>query len=223
MTLARGQVADAGADPRLNMLQACRKALGRETHTLTDRPEILWQQLYNRLQWEEEPVPGLLEPELHRRSAPGAAPWLRTRTRLRESEALRLTLGDHADPSHGLGIPNIFWEAVCAISPDSQFVVTAKEYGTCKIWDAATGRERATLTGHTKTVNACAISPDCSFVVTASDDDTCRMWDAATGEDRMSLTGHTDAVHAVVFAPDGRLLVSVGEDSTVRLWGVLPP
>jgi WD domain, G-beta repeat len=65
--------------------------------------------------------------------------------------------------------------------------VTASGDATCKIWDAATGRERATLTGHTNGVTACVISPDSAFVVTASQDDTCKIWDAATGKERASL------------------------------------
>ena len=95
MATAQGQVANGGADQRLDALRACRQALRREAHVLEKRPELLWQQLFNRLQWEEDPVPGLLGPQRDRRSELGAAPWLRTRTRLRESEALRLTLTGH--------------------------------------------------------------------------------------------------------------------------------
>jgi WD40 repeat protein len=121
-------------------------------------------------------MPGLLEPQLRRRSVTGAAPWLRLRTRLRESDALRLTLTGHTYPVEA-----------CAISPDSRFIVTASGDDTCKIWDAATGKERATLTGHTREVGACAISPDSTFIVTTSNDGTCRFWDADTGKQRASL------------------------------------
>jgi hypothetical protein len=57
-------------------------------HVLRRNPELLWQQFYNRLQWEDEPVRAILDPEFERRSAPGASPWLRTRTPVRESETL---------------------------------------------------------------------------------------------------------------------------------------
>ena len=36
------------------ILHAFSRALGREVHVLTGHPELLWQQLYNRLQWEGE-------------------------------------------------------------------------------------------------------------------------------------------------------------------------
>ena len=35
-------------------LQAFSRALTREAHVLTQQPDILWQQLYNRLQWEAD-------------------------------------------------------------------------------------------------------------------------------------------------------------------------
>ena len=63
---------------------------------------------------------------------------------------------------------------------------------TLKIWDAATGAERATLTGHTSDVTACAVSPDGTWIVSASTDDTLKIWDAATGAERATLTGHTE-------------------------------
>jgi WD40 repeat protein len=141
MTVQTTPSSEKGA--RRTTLATFARAQRRETHVLQNRPDLLWQQLYNLLQWEEDPVPRLLEPQLHWRSARGAAPWLRTRTRPRESEALRLTLAGHTGEVNA-----------CAISPDCSFVVTASWDDTCKIWDAATGKERATLAGHTSTVIA---------------------------------------------------------------------
>jgi len=51
------------------------------------------------------------------------------------------------------------WVDAVAISSDSNLVVTASSDQTCKIWDAATGRERATLAGCTETVNASTTQP----------------------------------------------------------------
>ena len=43
------------------VLEAFRKTIGQELHNLGDWPEILWQQMFNRLQWmygseEESPI-----------------------------------------------------------------------------------------------------------------------------------------------------------------------
>jgi hypothetical protein len=42
------------------------RALGRETHVLTRQPELLWQQLHNRLQWEGKEAKQSLASELAR-------------------------------------------------------------------------------------------------------------------------------------------------------------
>ena len=47
---------DLTADAQGGSLGAFSKALNRETHVLSQHPNLLWQQLYNRLQWEVEGV-----------------------------------------------------------------------------------------------------------------------------------------------------------------------
>src|SRR5687768_16831835 len=71
------------------------RALSREVHVLAGRPDLLWPQLYNRLQWGEEHVRAILAPQLRRRSTVGAASWLRLRAPYRESGALLRTLEGH--------------------------------------------------------------------------------------------------------------------------------
>src|SRR5450759_3372378 len=82
-------------DDRLVVAEVIARALRREAHVLAERPEILWQQMYNRLQWEGKEVEVRLAPERARRSRPQAALWMRLATRSRESEALVRTLTGH--------------------------------------------------------------------------------------------------------------------------------
>ena len=89
---------------------------------------------------------------------------------------------------------------------------------TLKIWDAATGTERATLSGHTDLVYGCAVSPDGAWIVSASWDRTLRVWDVATGAQRGSLIGHTDPVVACAVSPDGAWIVSASWDRTLKIW-----
>jgi WD40 repeat protein len=90
-----------------------------------------------------------------------------------------------------------------------------------RIWDAATGQERAVLEGHTDRVNAVAVAPDGSWLASGSSDHTVRIWDAATGRERAVLEGHTDKVNAVAVAPDGSWLATVSwDDRTVQIWQV---
>jgi uncharacterized protein involved in exopolysaccharide biosynthesis len=54
-------------------LEAFARALRQEARNLLERPGLLWQQLYNRLQWEAEPLRETLDEELSRRRAAAAA------------------------------------------------------------------------------------------------------------------------------------------------------
>ena len=83
------------ADDRLMVLTAFDRALRRDSHVLRERPDILWQQLYNRLQWDEVPVQPVLAPAFEDRSRPRSTPWLRTRTPFRESSSLLGVLQGH--------------------------------------------------------------------------------------------------------------------------------
>ena len=71
-----------------------------------------------------------------------------------------------------------------AFSPDGARVVTASSDNTARVWEAASGRLVAELTGHGGEVNSAAFSPDGARVVTASIDGTARVWrlDSLPGE-----------------------------------------
>ena len=89
-----------------------------------------------------------------------------------------------------------------------------------RIWDAATGTLRNTLTENTGYVESVAYSPDGQTLASGSWDGTVRLWDVATGTLRNTLTGHTDDVNSVAFSPDGSTLASGSSDQTIGLWDV---
>jgi len=51
---------DMDQSERRAVLDAFNTAIGREAHNLQPRPDLLCQQLYNRLQWADKPVVGSL-------------------------------------------------------------------------------------------------------------------------------------------------------------------
>ena len=71
--------------------------------------------------------------------------------------------------------------------PDGTWLASASDDGTVRIWDPATGEQRAALTGHTGAVNAVAIAPDGTWLASAGDDGTVRIWDPVTGQQRAAL------------------------------------
>ena len=63
---------------------------------------------------------------------------------------------------------------------------------TIKLWDVATGKEQATLKGHTDSCMSVAFSPDGKTLASGSGDKTIKLWDVATGKDTAPLEGHTE-------------------------------
>ena len=49
--------------PHESAVRAMANALARETHVLWRRPDLVWQQLHNRLQWLEDPLESLITAE----------------------------------------------------------------------------------------------------------------------------------------------------------------
>ncbi|HJZ54728.1 MAG TPA: WD40 repeat domain-containing protein, partial [Gemmataceae bacterium] len=93
-----------------------------------------------------------------------------------------------------------------------------------KLWDAATGRERATFkpAGSTWIV---AFSPDGRTLVSAGLYGPIRLWDLETGRERAALRGHSSGtVLSLAFSPDGKTLASaliISQDrGEVKLWDV---
>jgi WD40 repeat protein len=190
------------------VLAAFSRALGQERHNLLERPDILWQQMYNRLQWvdgRKETIHELLnfyKPKY-------VKPWFRLINRPMQETALIRTFVGHKESVTS-----------CDFSADGKNIISGSEDGTLRLWDARTGKEKIVLKGHRDGVTACAFCKDGRMVVSASRDKTVRIWDAKSGIERAVLKGHTDAVECCVFSPDGKMIASAGDwkDKTVRIW-----
>ncbi len=205
---AQGTISEQG-----QILQAFSRALDRETHTLITRPDLLWQQLYNRLQWEESTEGGYLcnfiQPEYDNRTKTDAKSWIHNQFKTKESKAYQMALTGHTTVVES-----------CAFSPEGKLFVTASRDKTLRLWDVGTGIEKAVLQGHTSSVKHCTFSPDGRMIASASADKTIRFWDASTGKAMAVLTGHTSIVTSCVFSSDNRFLITSGHDKTVRVWDV---
>jgi WD40 repeat protein len=116
-------------------------------------------------------------------------------------------------------------------SPDGKTLASGGEGNTIKMWDVATGKEQATLKGHTDSVNSVAYSPDGKTLASGGWDKTIKLWDLATLKERDTFTGKENAtlpdnmsfIVGLAYSPDGKTLASAElgliEDG-IKLWDV---
>ncbi len=100
-------------------------------------------------------------------------------------------------------------------SPDGTRIFT--DYpaeNAVKLWDANSGRELLTFSGHADYLDYSADGK----LVAASNDKTIVVWDAKTGKQLLTLVGHTDLIKSLAFSMDGTRLASAGFDGTVIIW-----
>jgi len=183
--------------------------LSREAHVLKNNPSLLWQQMHNRLQWEDEQIGQILSEERIQRSKPMSIPWAWVKTPYRESKERMLTISGEFK-----GFSS------CAISPDGSNLVASGNDNKLYLFDANSGKELFALNGHTNTISDCAVSPDGTWFASASYDNTIKIWDLITGQELRTFTGHTSIVNCCVIGPNGRSVLSGSSDDTLRIWDV---
>lgn len=150
-----------------------------------------------------------------------AAPPLGEIVLCNKSTQLANTIVGHTEQVHAV-----------AVSPLGDFIVSASDDKTVKIWQIAIGEDgclclqpKCSLSGHTDYVRAVAISPDGRYLASGSNDRTIKIWmldsqqsGLPQGTPLLTLKGHTNWVRSVAFSPNGQILASCGDDTTINLW-----
>jgi WD40 repeat protein len=110
-----------------------------------------------------------------------------------------LSLSDHAAGLHSL-----------AYSPDGRYIVTSGDEpdSSVKVWDAETGAEIYTLTGHPVRVWGLGFNPDSTLLATGGNGGVVKLWDLANGEELYTLPTQVNTVLDVEFSPDGSWLIT---------------
>jgi RNA polymerase sigma factor (sigma-70 family) len=109
------------------------------------------------------------------------------------------------------------------LSEDGKTLVTGDSGGTVRVWDVASGKQRASFRpqtiGHES--DGPAFSGDGKTIATTSGGiftSAVTLWDATTGKVLSDLPGHPSAITAAAFSPDGAKVYTIGKDRTLRTW-----
>jgi WD40 repeat protein len=108
-----------------------------------------------------------------------------------------------------------------AISRDGGTVVSGGNDQSVRVWDPATGQQRAQMTGHAGPVLALALTPDDAMIVSASGDLTLRLWDVSGGRALKQLAATDEAVYSLSVHPAGRTVAAGGADRSIHLYDIL--
>eukprot|EP01065_Artemidia_motanka_P033019 TRINITY_DN39996_c0_g1_i1.p1 TRINITY_DN39996_c0_g1~~TRINITY_DN39996_c0_g1_i1.p1 ORF type:complete len:374 (+),score=69.67 TRINITY_DN39996_c0_g1_i1:61-1182(+) len=111
----------------------------------------------------------------------------------------------------------------CDVSPTGKQVITGSEDSKVYMWETSTGKQIATMSGHSSKVYAASYTPSTSpcagaHIVTGSLDQTVRIWDVESQRQRCLLRGHMDNVFTARFCGDANLIVSGGDDKDLFVW-----
>ncbi len=112
----------------------------------------------------------------------------------------------------------VFWADRSTFSADSKMFA----YGVgeeIQLWSLTTGEQRATFTGHTKSVDAIAFSPDGTTLASRSYDNTLRLWDVATATHKTTLSEYARGYDRLLFSQDSSKLIAV-DGNTINLWDI---
>lgn len=141
-------------------------------------------------------------------------------------------LSGHISPS----VNNVAWH------PNCNYVLTASDDKTCRMFDVQTGRCVRLLSGSSRGLNLVRVSPSGRYAAASGYDGIVRLWDLGNGrlvnELRTAATTTTGSpaasqpqqalggnfsegmIHAMSFSSCGAALAVASEDRTVRVWDV---
>ncbi|KAL7444358.1 hypothetical protein ACHAXH_009958 [Discostella pseudostelligera] len=104
--------------------------------------------------------------------------------------------------------------------PNCNYVITASDDKTCRMFDIQTGRCVRLLSGSTRGLNLVRISPSGRYAAGAGYDGVVRIWDLGNGRMVNQLRYSEGLIHAMSFSSCGAALAVTGSDCTVRIWDV---
>jgi WD40 repeat protein len=125
----------------------------------------------------------------------------------------------YCPPAHETLLANLRPFGPMAVTHDGKTLALLDQDGTVKLVDAASGKVRLTLKGHSGSIADCAFAPDDRTLATVDTFDTqVRLWDSTTGRETRRFPAGAAAIRRLAFSPRGGLLAGGEEGSAVWIW-----
>lgn len=128
-------------------------------------------------------------------------------------------------PAHELKHSTYVMDA--RFSPDGAQIITGDLSGAAYVWDAATGRQIAELSGPNREVHTVMFSPNGSLAMTSGSampngvGTLTQVWDTAKGQKLFQLTGSADDAYRSAISDDGRWLITFSRgDGYGLIWSL---
>ena len=102
-------------------------------------------------------------------------------------------------------------------SSDGRRLATTNLDGTVNVWDASSGQELLTVSGHQSAILNVSFSPDGRYLATTSTDQTARVWDLGPNAEA-AVAPVSEGSGGMVVSHDGTRLASGSRDGTARVW-----
>ncbi len=106
------------------------------------------------------------------------------------------------------------------VSDDGRLVLGALRTGPLRLWDAETGKVKATLEAIAGDIESMALNLPASLIAIAPVKGVVWLWNTQTGKRTMQLGGASAKTTALAFARDGTQLATGSEDGKVRFWSM---
>jgi pleiotropic regulator 1 len=111
------------------------------------------------------------------------------------------------------------WVRSVSVDPlNNEFISSASNDGTIKVWNLASGSLLATLTSSSGAIRTVISSARHPYLFSGGEDHLVKCWDLESNRVIRSYFGHASGVTALSLHPELDLLVSGSRDSTCKLW-----
>ncbi|MBE0686157.1 MAG: WD40 repeat domain-containing protein [Anaerolineaceae bacterium] len=198
-----------------SVLHSFSRALKREAFNLSQHPDLIWQQLFNRLQWAGDDARNAIESEYQHRRKSNSKAWFCSLSHPQENEAFQFSLSGHKDQvNHAI------------FSSNGKLISTSSDDGTVRIWKADSGKELIKLDVQPYKVISAVFSKDSNRILLITngfrEHDTKKnyysramVWDVNTSQMCFVIGSQNRWVKQAVFSPDCRLIATI-EDKYIK-------